>query len=127
MCSKNIFFTLGFWVGLPQNLGFDFSVQDLCGALDKMITLLYPLNKALIHIQRDESKGELASRLQACLSLAGLICRGLASARKQYGGHEPFVSRNECVLKSGRAEGLTLIEYNKSSIISVRPRLHPSQ
>ena len=27
MCSKNIFFTLGFWVGLPQNLGFDFSVK----------------------------------------------------------------------------------------------------
>ena len=28
MCSKNIFFTLGFWVGLPQNLGFDFSVYQ---------------------------------------------------------------------------------------------------
>ena len=26
MCSKNVFFPLGFWVGLPQNLGFDFSV-----------------------------------------------------------------------------------------------------
>ena len=26
MYSKNIFFTLGFWVGLPQNLGFDFTV-----------------------------------------------------------------------------------------------------
>ena len=29
MCSKNIFLTLGFWVGLPQNLGFDFSVRFL--------------------------------------------------------------------------------------------------
>ena len=28
MCSKNIFFILGFWVGLPQNLSFDFSVQE---------------------------------------------------------------------------------------------------
>ena len=27
MCSKNIFFTLGFWVGLPQNLGFGFPVK----------------------------------------------------------------------------------------------------
>ena len=27
MCSKNISFTPGFWVGLPQNLGFDFSVR----------------------------------------------------------------------------------------------------
>ena len=26
MNSKNIFFTLGFWVELPQILGFDFSV-----------------------------------------------------------------------------------------------------
>ena len=26
MCSKNIFFTLCFWVEFPQNLGFDFSV-----------------------------------------------------------------------------------------------------
>ena len=31
MCSKNVFFTLGFWVGLPQNLAFDFSVQTLQG------------------------------------------------------------------------------------------------
>ena len=29
MCSKNIFFTLGFWVGLPQDLGFDFSVWSM--------------------------------------------------------------------------------------------------
>ena len=28
MCSKNIFFTLDFWVGLPQNLGLGFSVQS---------------------------------------------------------------------------------------------------
>ena len=27
MCSKNIFFALRFWVGLPQNLGFDFSMS----------------------------------------------------------------------------------------------------
>ena len=27
MCSKNIFCTLRFWVGMPQKLGFDFSVQ----------------------------------------------------------------------------------------------------
>ena len=33
MCSNNIFFTLGyFWVGLPQNLGFDFSVLPCCPA-----------------------------------------------------------------------------------------------
>ena len=31
MCSKNIFFTLGFWVWLPQNLGFYFSVQGVEG------------------------------------------------------------------------------------------------
>ena len=28
MCSKLFFITLGFWVGLLPNLGFDFSVQD---------------------------------------------------------------------------------------------------
>ena len=40
MCSKNIFFNLGFWVGLPQNMGFDFSVcafsslrQENCGVV----------------------------------------------------------------------------------------------
>ena len=33
MCSKNIFFTIGFWVGLPQNLGFDFSVRVGSGLL----------------------------------------------------------------------------------------------
>ena len=27
MSSKNMFFSLGFWVGLAQNLGFDFSVR----------------------------------------------------------------------------------------------------
>ena len=27
MCSKNIVFILGFWVGFPHNLGFDFSVN----------------------------------------------------------------------------------------------------
>ena len=27
MCSKDIFSTLGLWVELPQNLGFDFSVS----------------------------------------------------------------------------------------------------
>ena len=32
MCSKNIFFILGVCVGLPQNLGFDFSVRILSQA-----------------------------------------------------------------------------------------------
>ena len=31
MCSKNIFFALGFWLGLPQNLVFDLSVRPGAG------------------------------------------------------------------------------------------------
>ena len=31
MTSKNIFFTLGFWVELPQILGLGFSVRVLAG------------------------------------------------------------------------------------------------
>ena len=34
--SKNIFFTLGFWVGLPQNMSFDFSVLATCLAAQQL-------------------------------------------------------------------------------------------
>ena len=33
MCSKNIFFTLGFWVELPQILGLGFSMRGHANAL----------------------------------------------------------------------------------------------
>ena len=36
MCSNIFIFTLGFWVGLSQNLGFDFSVQARWSSLNTL-------------------------------------------------------------------------------------------
>ena len=59
MLQKYIFFTLVFWVGLPQNLGFDFSVylylRDIACQLLTFITAATPLR--MILSDPDSSRG----------------------------------------------------------------------
>ena len=40
MGSKIIFFTLRLWVGLPQNLGFDFSVYAANQSVDLLLAVI---------------------------------------------------------------------------------------